>query len=179
MNKKEKQTMEAQMLEKITVNTVSSKLMQNEIITAHPDVDLNGADLLGILKIDDGMKFARIQCKGRTIKHKNDSCEIKIKKEYITGTFTCILNIQYLHDNSEHLFCFFVNDIKVRKDLWKETSDHFSLRPYGNTFRTKLDLFYFNKSRIKALKEIIEKSESGKEFYDSFGNMELTIPAMT
>lgn len=177
MNKTENQIMNGQMLDKITIYSVSAKLMQNGIITAHPDVDINGADLLAIMKISDGARFARIQCKGRTIKQKNTSCSIKIKKEYATGTFTCILNIQYLHDNSEHLFCFFVNDIRNRPDLWKEKSDYFSLALYGSTFRTKFDLFYFNESRIKALKEIIEKSEINKEFYYSFGKIEGTLSA--
>jgi hypothetical protein len=39
-------------------------------------------------------------------------------------------------------------------------------------------LTYFNESRINALKEIIEKSESDKEFYYNFGEIELTIPAL-
>ena len=59
-----------EMLEKITVYSVSAKLMENDIITAHPDIDINGADILAILEVNDGAKFARIQCKGRTIKEK-------------------------------------------------------------------------------------------------------------
>lgn len=170
------QIINGQMLDKITIYSVSAKLLRNGIITAHPDVDINGADLLAIMKINDGARFARIQCKGRTIRDKKATCHIDIKKEYVTGTFTCILNIQYVSDNSEHFFCFFANDIKGRADLWKEKSDNFSLYLYGNTFNKKLDLFNFNQSRINALKEIIEKSDINKEFYYNFAKIEITLP---
>ena len=168
-----------QMLDKITVYSVSAKLMENGIITAHPDVDINGADLLAIMKVNDGARFARIQCKGRTIKRKNKTCSINIKKQYVTGTFTCILNIKYLHDNTDHLFCFFVHDIKSRTDLWKEDSENYKLTLYGNTFQSKFDLFYFTNSRVDALKEIIENSDVDKEFYYVFGKMEATLPSFS
>ena len=167
-----------QMFDKITVYTVSAKLMENGIITAHPDVDINGADLLAIMKVSDGARFARIQCKGRTIKRQNRTCSINIKKQYVTGTFTCIVNVRYLYDNTDHLFCFFVHDIKSRTDLWKEDSKDYKLTLYGNTFQSKFDLFQFTNSRVDALKEIIEKSDIDKEFHYVFGKMEVTLPSI-
>jgi len=168
-----------QMLAKITVYSVSTKLMKNGIITAHPDVDINGADLLAIMKVSDGAKFARIQCKGRTIKRKNRTCSISIKKQYVIGAFTCLLYLRYLQDNTDHWFCFFVHDIKSRKDLWKEDSKNYKLTLYGNTFQSKFDLFYFSNSRVDALKKIIENSDVDKEFYYVFGKGEITLPSFS
>ena len=179
MNKQKNKVMIRQMLDRRTVYSVSAKLMQHDIITAHPDVDLNGADLLAIMKIEDGAKFARIQCKGRTIQHHKSSCYIKIPKTYVTGTFTCVVNILYLVDNSEHCFCFFANDIKSRPDLWKDRSDYFSLSLYGNTFSKKADLFYFSNSRIIALKEMIKQSDMNKEFHNVFGKLAVTLPTIS
>jgi len=179
MSRQEKKVMNKQMFDRRTVYSVSAKLMQHDIITAHPDVDLNGADLLAIMKIEDGAKFARIQCKGRTIKHHNRSCYIKIPKTYVTGTFTCVVNISYLVDNSEHCFCFFANDIKGRPDLWKDRSDSFSLSLYGNIFSKKADLFYLSDSRIIALKEMIKQADMNKEFHYVFGKGAVTLPTIS
>lgn len=172
----ETKILRSQILDKITINTVSNKLLENEIITAHPDVDINGADLLAIMKVKDGARFARIQCKGRTIERKDRTCSINIKKKYVTGTFTCIVNVRYFHDNTDHLFCFFVHDIKSRSDLWREDSKEYKLTLYGNTFQSKLDLFQFTESRVNVLKEIIEQSDIDKEFHYVFGKMEVTLP---
>jgi len=162
------------MIEKITVHSVSAKLLENGIITALPDVDLEGADLLAIMKIEDGARFARIQCKGRTLKKSNN---VTIKKRYVTGTFTCILNVKYLHNQTDHLFCFFAHDIKTRPDLWKEVKEDYKLTLYCNTFQSKLDLFYLTESRINALKKMIKESDQNKEFYNFFGKMEATMPS--
>ncbi len=168
----------SQMLDRSTIYSVSATLLQNNIITAHPDVDINGADLLAIMQIEDGAKFARIQCKGRTLKNESATCHIDIKKEYVTGTFTCILKIRYANESNEYLFCFFVNDIKGRADLWKDKGSHFTLHLYGKTFKKKLDLFYLTQSRIGALQEIIRESDANKEFHYSFGNLELSLPGL-
>jgi len=174
----EAKILKGQRTDKIALHKVSAFLLSREIITATPDVDINGADLLAIMKVQDGAKFARIQCKGRTLKDAKSGNKIDIKKSYVTGTFTLLLNVYYANNATEHLFCFFANDIKSREDLWKPTDSEFRLSLYGKTFEEKLDIFRFTESRVKVLKKIIRDSDMGKEFYYTFLEAKITVPAI-
>ncbi len=69
-----------QLMSKIAVYKASARLLSSRIITARPDVDINGADLLAIMKVLDGAKFARIQCKGRTLRDLKASARIDVQK---------------------------------------------------------------------------------------------------
>jgi hypothetical protein len=178
MDSNQKKIKEGQMTEKIAEHQVSAKLISKKIITAKPCVDINGADFLAIMEIKDGAKFARIQCKGITLKTPKSNRPIIIKKLYIKGTFTCFVHIRCDFDNSEHLFCFFAHDIKSREDLWKESGEKLRASFYGNSFKEKYRLFRFTDSRVNALKEMIETSDMNKEFYYSFAAMEGVLPAM-
>jgi len=167
----EPKTLKSQRTDKIALHKVSGFLLSREIITASPEVDMNGADLLAIIKVQDGAKFARIQCKGRTLTSLKSKTSIKIKKSYVTGTFTLLLYVHCPYDSTEHLFCFFAHDIKGRQELWKITDSEYRLSLYGKTFGEKFDLFGFTESRVKALKEMIEASDMDKEFYYVFGKV--------
>ncbi len=170
------QVKQQQMLEEIAECKVKVKLLSSDIITAKPVVDVEGADLLAIMRVQDGAKFARIQCKGRTLKTSLSRSSIKIKKSYVTGTFTCLLYLVCLYDKTEHLLCFFAHDIKDRKDLWILKDNIYSLSLYGKSFKEKYDLFDFNNDRVRALKDMIEASDIGKEFRYGFGKGKITLP---
>jgi len=174
----EPKILRSQRTDKTALHKVSAFLLSQEIITATPDVDINGADLLAIMKVQDGAKFARIQCKGRTLTSQESKTSITIKKSYVTGTFTLLLNIFCPYNRTEHLFCFFAYDIKGRQDLWKITKSEYRLSLYGKTFGEKFDLFSFTESRVRALKEIIRDSDTSKEFYYTFGKGKSTLPLL-
>ena len=93
----QEQIIQQQKMTRIAEYKVSAQLLSSGIITAKPDVDINGADLLAIIKVQDGAKFARIQCKGRTLRNLTSPCSVKIKQSYVTGTFTCLLYIHCLY----------------------------------------------------------------------------------
>jgi len=170
--------LEKQLTEKIAVSDISSFLLSHGIIIAQPAVDLNGADLLALMEVKDGAKFARIQCKGRTLADPKSENTVSIKKSYVTGTFTLLLNVYYAYNSTEHLFCFFAYDIKGRPDLWKITDSEYRLTLSGKSFEEKLDLFRFTESRVKALKEIIRDSNVGKEFHYVFGKGKSAMPVI-
>jgi len=165
--------MKKQRIDKITVYKVSARLLSSGIITARPDVDVNGADLLAILRVQDGAKFARIQCKGRTLGSPKSKTTIEIRKSYVTGTFTLLLYLYCSFDSTEHLLCFFADDIRTRNDLWKAHGKKYRLTLSASNFRQRFDLFYFNESRFKALTEIIQASDMDKEFHYVFGKVNL------
>lgn len=174
----EARILKGQRTDKIALHKVSAFLLSREIITATPDVDINGADLLAIMRVQDGAKFARIQCKGRTLANPKATNKIEIEKSYVTGTFTLLLYLHCPYDSTEHLFCFFAYDIKGCGHLWRTTDNKYKLSLYAGTFKQKLDLFRFNESRVKVLKAIIRDSDMGKEFYYTFAEAKITIPAI-
>ncbi len=179
MEGKRNKVIKGQITDRIAACKVTEKLLSARIITAQPHVDVNGADLLAIINVEDGAKFARVQCKGRTLPTPKSKCSVDIPTEYVAGTFTCLLYIHCLFDNSGHLFCFFSHDIKSRNDLWKQSKKYYSLRLYAGNFKNKFDLFYFDESRIDTLREIIKSSDTGKEFYYVFAKGNATMPSLS
>lgn len=172
-----RQVIKQQSTEKIAEDYISMRLLSSEIIPAKPKLDINGADFLAILEVEDGSKFARIQCKGRVLSKPKSSSSVSIEASYVKGTFTCLLYIKYLADNTDYLFCFFTHDIKT-SNLWLLKEKKYYLNLYGTTFKERLRLFYFNEDRVRALKEMITASDSRKEFRYIFGEGNLTLPAL-
>ena len=72
-------------LEYTAEDLISHKLMQAGLLVAKPKFDREGTDLLALLQMADGVKFCRIQCKGRSIKDSNSN--IKIPTSYVTNGF--------------------------------------------------------------------------------------------
>ena len=178
MSYNQEQNKKSQMMEIKAEHKVFDELISKGIIIAKPCVDIMGADLLAIMEIEDGAKFARIQCKGRTLKTLESNCSIPIEKSYIKGTFTCLVYIKCDFDGSEHLYCFFSHDIKSRKDLWKESGEKFRASFYGKTFKKKYYLHTLTDAKITHLKEIIKESDSEKEFDNVFLKLESKLPTL-
>ena len=101
--------MDTSLLENIAEDLVSHRLQQANILVAKPKFDVEGTDLLAFLAMADGVKFCRIQCKGRSLK--NGASNISIPKRYVTKGFLVFLYIDSL-DYSGDLYCFFAQDIE-------------------------------------------------------------------
>jgi hypothetical protein len=170
--------LQKQLTEKIAIANIIFFLLSHKIITAEPAVDMNGADLLALIQIEDGAKFARIQCKGRKVADPESRNPVEVIKTYVTGTFTLLLNVDYAFNSTHHLFCFFANDIKARPDLWKVTENEYVLTLHGKSFENQLDLFRFTESRVGVLKEIIRDSEMGKDFAYGFAKGNIRLPRL-
>ena len=177
MDDRQKQIIKQQRMAKIAEDIVSAKLLSSDIITVKPTVDINGADLLAIMTVQDGAKFARLQCKGRSLLTPQSSNRVVIPESYVTGTFTCFVYIQEGPEMREHLLCFFAFDIKQRWKLSEEKREYY-LSLYGKTFQDKYDLFYFSDSRVRGLKEIIRDSAIDKEFHYLFAKVNAALPAL-
>ncbi len=201
MGKRQKQIIKQQRMAKIAEDRVSAQLLSSDIITAKPTVDINGADLLAIMTVQDGAKFARLQCKGRSLLTPQSSNRVVppslrsgrtrssrpiplrgtaqlriIPESYVSGTFTCFVYIQEGPEMREHLLCFFAFDIKQRWQFSEEKREYY-LSLYGKTFQKKYDLFYFYDSRVRGLKDIIRDSAIDKEFHYLFAKVRATLPA--
>lgn len=93
MDQRQKQIVDIQKMAKIAEDRISKELLSSHIITAKPAVDINGADLLAIMAVENGAKFARIQCKGRSLPNPKSSNHVYIPKSYVRGTYTCFVYI--------------------------------------------------------------------------------------
>ena len=72
--------------EHIAEDLIAHELQKSGILVAKPKFDREGADLLAFLEIADGVKFCRIQCKGRTIIDSKKS-NIRIPQSYVSPSF--------------------------------------------------------------------------------------------
>ena len=156
-------------LENTAEDYISSILQRGSLFIAKPKFDKRGADLIALLEVDDGAKFCRIQCKGRTL-IKNKHSTITILKEYVQGAFIVMIYIE-IGNTEPYILCFTANEIA---DFWlfKKTSrgkELFSLTISKNKLldpnnKHSLNKFSFCDERLNHIKEIIIKSYSKEEF---------------
>ncbi len=74
--------MDTSILEKNAEAYISHKLLRHGLLVAKPMCDQSGTDLILFAEIADGVKFCRIQSKGRSLV--NSASSIKIPKDYVT-----------------------------------------------------------------------------------------------
>lgn len=145
-------------LEYVAEDLISHKLQQAGLLVAKPKFDKEGTDLLAFAEMSDGVKFCRIQCKGRTIK--KSSSNIKIPEEYVTCGFVVFLYVE-ANNNESDLFCFIESDIKT----WnKNSNNEYQLSLSRGTYATQLANYRFDESKVKLIQGIIEAAEVNGEF---------------
>lgn len=74
--------MDTTKLEYTAEDLIAHTLQRSGILIAKPKFDREGAGLLAFAELADGVKFCRIQCKGRTLIDSNSS--IKIPTFYVS-----------------------------------------------------------------------------------------------
>ena len=150
---------------------ISHKLERSGFLVAKPKFDIEGADLLVFMAISKGVKFCRVQSKGRTI-IKSKSSNVIIPKRYVYGAFILFLFIDdgnYLETN---LFCFSVEDIIKSwklKTFKNSEKDYFNLSFSKSTYKNSksknnLLKYLFSDAKIKNIQSIIKQSDINKEF---------------
>lgn len=138
---------------------IAHKLQRYGLLVAKPKFDQNGADLIALDEVKDGAKFCRIQCKGRSIRIRNNT-QVNVPEKYVEGAFILFLYIDKGDDNT-NLFCFFVDDIK---NTWKLKRDmNYYLYINKNSFDNLLE-YRFETKTIAKIKDIIRSSHSTLEF---------------
>jgi HD superfamily phosphohydrolase len=144
---------------------ISHKLQRSGLLVAKPKFDRDGADLLAFMSVDNGTKFCRIQCKGRSLINSNTS-SIDVYESYVTDGFVLFLFINDGNDSTSNLFCFFSNDIKEKWELktYKEYKKIFRLSFSKSNFNN----VNFSEQKIEEIKNIIRHSDVKEEFKHFF-----------
>jgi hypothetical protein len=139
------------------------------LLVAKPKFDREGTDLLVFLQIADGVKFGRIQCKGRSLA--NSDSNITIPAAYVTNGFIVFL---YVEDGSEpsELFCFLATDVYT----WSLTGGKYRLPLAKANFRAVLSHCRFDSSKIELIRTLIGGAEVTGEFrHLVYGRLNATL----
>jgi hypothetical protein len=165
-------------LEHIAEDLISHVLQRHKVLVAKPKFDHNGADLLALLDVEDGAKFCRIQCKGRSLV-KTKKSHITIPTDYVTDGLVVVL---YIEDNEDaeiaerKMFCFFGNDIRQ----WPKSRKDYRLSFSKDSYKTKLTQHIFcNQTADKIRKAIIDVNVNGEFKSMGHGYAEISLFTMT
>ena len=130
-------------LEEIAEARITSELHRAGFLVAKPKPDKMGTDLLAFVEMTDGVKFCRIQCKGRSVANSGSSLEIA--KDYVSEAFIVILYIENQPDGE--LYCFFQSDIE-QWNLNKKSNEYTYSIP-KKSYRETLEFYKLNSEKMQ------------------------------
>jgi hypothetical protein len=147
--------MDTSTLENIAEDLISHKLLKHGLLVAKPKCDHLGTDLLVFAEIADGVKFCRVQNKGRSLIN-SPSSNIKIPKDYVTNGFLVFLYLEIDNDIQE-LYVFLPNEIRQ----WRLSPDNeYQLSLSRSNSANKLESYKFTPSKIKLIQALIQDAET-------------------
>lgn len=157
----------------IAEDLITHHLQRSGLLVAKPKNDQLGTDLLVFDQIADGVKFCRVQCKGRTVSKR--STKITIPEQHVTGGY---LLLAYLIEATDEgcLYFFLPTTIKT----WpKNKKGEYTLN-IGRKFKSKLAPWKFSPDHVQQIKLIIQQAVATGEFeFVVFGTSRLTLPMLT
>jgi hypothetical protein len=150
-------------LEHIAEDYISHKLQKGGLLVAKPKNDRLGTDLLAFNQIEDGVKFCRVQVKGRTLTS-SKAANIKVPKEYVSFAFILFLYLEVSeldHESEAKIFVFFGSQI----ENWTlSPRDEYQLSVSCSNYEEKLKPHRYSKEQLTKIKEIIKNAEMSGEF---------------
>ena len=157
------QRRDTKILELVAEHFVSHTLGRYGILCAKPYFDQKGADLLGIMQFEDFTKFGRIQCKGRTVKEKDNRVDIPM--DYVDSDYVVLLFVEDGKLEESKLYCFFEDDLRNWSPLPTDKPTNYVLYLKKNgAFRNDLKEYEFGEDKANRLKQLIEKIDITKVF---------------
>lgn len=144
--------MDTTKIEYTAEDLIAHKLQRSDILVAKPKFDRRGTDLLALLSVGNGAKFCRIQCKGRSLKQR--TAHIDVPQDYVRSEgYILFLFIETGERDHTHLYCFFRRDICKWPLISKNHSYRLSFSK--TTFKTELETFAFDDSKVHQIKKAI------------------------
>jgi hypothetical protein len=170
--------MDNTVMEYTAEDLIAHKLQRSGILVAKPKFDQEGADLLGLLGVEDGARFCRIQCKGRSL-YKSSQSSVDVFKKYVTDGFLLFLFVETGDKEETHLFCFLGKQIR---ELWSLSSDSkkYVLSLSKALVTSGWDEYRFSDKTIDSIREVIKHLDVREEFsLLNRGYGELVLPKTT
>jgi hypothetical protein len=167
--------MDTSQLEHEAEDYISSYLNRRGLLIAKPKFDVLGTDLLAFSEMNDGVKFCRIQCKGRSLSNSKSS-NVSIPHSYVTDGFVIFLYVDAPLVEPQ-LYIFFPNEIRQ----WHQNKkNEFVLTFSLSNFESKLAAYKVTDLKVKAFKLFIENANVSGEFKGLvLGEVSFSIPAIT
>lgn len=157
-------------LEEIAEACITAELHRESFLVAKPKPDSLGTDLLAFVEMADGVKFCRIQCKGRSIAESSSSLEIP--KDYVSGAFIVILYIEGKPRGD--LYCFFQSDIE-QWNLNERTNEYTYSIP-RKSYRDKLQSYELSQAKFELIRKLIRSAETSGDFQRMvYGGIDVTL----
>ena len=155
--------MDTSTLENIAEDYISHRLQRCGLLVAKPKNDRLGTDLLVFHEINDGVKFCRVQAKGRSLASSKKT-NIRIPKTYVTKGFVLFLYLEVSEkefDSEAKLYIFFPQEI----EQWSVTKKgEYQLNLSQSNYEERLKPNHCDSQKINQLKSIIEMAEIIGEF---------------
>jgi hypothetical protein len=144
-------------LEQVAESLIAHKLQQAGMLVAKPKFDVKGTDLLAFVEMGDGVKFCRIQCKGRSLIRSPSS--IIVPASYVTKGFIVVLYVDT--GPKQNLYCFFESDVQQ----WRATkSREYRLSLSPSNVEVKLEFYRLDETKIGLIEKMIRRAEVSGEF---------------
>jgi len=149
--------MDTKHLESIAEEYISYRLQRAGVLVAKPKFDVHGTDLLAFSDMRDGVKFCRVQCKGRSIAHSKS--DIKIPIDYVTPGFVVALHLDL--GDKQLAYLFFATDIR----RWRKNSNNeFRLSLVSTTVEENLRTHLLDDNKMDVMKSVIANAEVAQEY---------------
>jgi hypothetical protein len=172
--------MDTSVMEYTAEDLIAHRLNRGGILVAKPKFDQAGADLIGLLHVDDGARFCRIQCKGRSLLGSTNS-SVEVFADYVTNGFILFLFVETGDSDTTYLFAFFGSEIKRK---WspgqKDGRPVYRLSITASKLNDEWLPYQFNDSRVESIKQLIRNANVTGEFaHVSTAQVHVTIGAVT
>ena len=168
--------MDTSIMEQTAEDLIAHSLQRAGLLVAKPKFDQNGADLLAFLDVNDGAKFCRIQCKGRSLINSSSS-SVRLPVNYVTDGLVVSLFVETGASDETHLYCFLGREIRAN---WARTGDDYVINFTRSGFETDLAPYRFDESRIREIvKVIINVNVVGEFKVMGHGYADIALPPLT
>lgn len=162
-------------LSHVAEDLITHHLQRSGLLVAKPKNDQLETDLLVFGQIADGVKFCRIQCKGRTVS--KTGAKMVIPAFHVTPGYVLFM---YLSSTPQDggLYCYFATDIRAWAKAKTKTESYYLRIP--RDYERSLAAWKFGDRHIQQLRFIIEQAETTGEYrLVTFGYADLVAPAPT
>ena len=168
--------MDTSVMEYTAEDLIAHKLQRSSILVAKPKFDQEGADLLAFLAVNDGARFCRIQCKGRSLIGA-ETAHIDVRSDWVTDAFIVFLFVETGRQDETYLYCFTSDEIR---DNWTGGNGRFSLTITPAKIESDLVPFRFSEEKVERIKQIIRAADVAKEFSQVIhGTLNVTLEPVT
>lgn len=134
-------------MEMIAENLIAHFLQRHGILVAKPYFDQEGGDLFAMTN-DGGVRYCRIQCKGRTVRPGVNS-EVKIRNDQVEASMIVCLFVDDGSLDKLNLYIFFHDDLAKWPKADNDTKYRLGLT--HETFHASLSEFRATEAKIERI----------------------------